>query len=189
MTVMDPWVPKWAAIATLAVFFFWFGFLTSDPIASGPRRIVSLELSPTVDAANSFLQEWAKTTSKWKRHPEATPKERLLTSLQWDSWFICSYAPLFALLCWVAAGQFDASHPGLAQAGRWLSAGQLLAGALDFVENWALRHMILDEVARMPWPLLSFVAAGIKWLLIVAAGIFVAIALCAFVGGVFRTGH
>jgi hypothetical protein len=51
---------------------------------------------------------------------------------------------------------------------QWLAAGQLLAGALDFVENWAMRHMIVEGTAREPWPQVSATASGIKWLLLLA---------------------
>jgi hypothetical protein len=61
---------------------------------------------------------------------------------------------------------------GLASFGHGLAAAQLLAGTLDFVENAAMKHMIDAARADDPWPQISSVASGIKWLLISAFVLF-----------------
>ena len=169
MNTVDPVLPRVVAIAVLTAFFFWFGSLTSKPLAGGPLRIVSLELAPTEREANAFLTAWANAKPDWQ--------DRLRRSLRWDTWFICAYAPLFALLCWVAADHFTQGSPRLAEFGRWLAGMQLLAGALDFVENWAMGRMIEDATAHEPWPQVSATASGIKWLLILGFTVFVLVAL------------
>ena len=47
----------------------------------------------------------------------------------WDTSFICAYAPLFTLLCWLAATHLSVSFPKLSAAGYALAGMQLLAGA------------------------------------------------------------
>ena len=159
-------VAKWFAVVVLTALFFWFGHLTGRPLEGGPVRIVRLELAPTVSAANDFLRQWAHARpDSWQ--------DQLNESLSWDTWFICAYAPLFTLLCWLAAGHFAREHPGLYAFGQGLAGAQLLAGALDFVENAAMKHMIDAGQANAPWPQISSTASGIKWLLVLAFALFV----------------
>jgi hypothetical protein len=156
---------KWSAVVLLTVLSLWLGHLTGKPLAGGPLRIVRLELAPTASAANEFLQAWAKARPcNWRM--------QLNESLSWDTWFICAYAPLFALLCWLAADHFIPAHPALAASGRGLAAAQLLAGTLDFIENAAMKHMINAGQADAPWPQISSTASGVKWLLIFAFMLF-----------------
>jgi hypothetical protein len=74
---------------------------------------------------------------------------------------ICAYAPLFALLCWIASSHLAPTMPRLAAAGWVLAVLQLLAGVLDFIENAAVGKMIDAGSARQPWPLVTFAAAGL----------------------------
>ncbi|MEJ1965221.1 MAG: hypothetical protein WDO56_28265 [Gammaproteobacteria bacterium] len=164
---MNGTLSKGVAIAVLAIFFVWFGSLGNKPVAGGPRRIIGLELAPTVDAAEGFLQDWSKARpGVWQG--------QLRESLDWDTWFICAYAPLFALLCWVAAEHFGTSgYRSLEAFGQGLAGAQLLAGALDFVENVALRRMIDAGHATAPWPQISFAASLPKWILLGGFGLYV----------------
>jgi hypothetical protein len=118
----------------------------------------------------------------WAAHPG----ERLKLSLDWDTWLICAYAPLFALLCWIAASHLAPTMPKLAAAGWVLAVLQLLAGVLDFIENAAVGKMIDAGSARQPWPLVTFAAAGTKWLLIAAFLLFGAFALGHWLWGLRR---
>ena len=153
------------AITVLTVMMVWFGTLANQCVKDGPLRIVRLELASTVMSANHFLDTW-------KSAYPADWQPRLQTAQYWDTWFICAYAPLFTLLCWLAAGHFAGRFPGLGSAGRVLAAGQLVAGALDFLENAAINKAIARGVAETPWPLIGSTASGAKWTLIVAFLVF-----------------
>lgn len=166
------------AITLLSVMMVWFGALANQCVKGGPLRIVRLELAPTVEAANQFLGAWKSA------HP-ADWQARLQTAQYWDTWFICAYAPLFTLLCWLAAAHFAGRFPELGSAGRVLAAAQLVAGALDFLENAAINKAIARGVAETPWPMVGSTASGVKWALIVA---FVALGVAAMGDCVFRKG-
>jgi hypothetical protein len=128
--------------------------------------MVWLELAPTEAAANAILRRWKETdAAQWR--------SRALASLAWDTLFILCYAPLFAALCWLAAPAWEGRWPVAASFGRLLAGAQLLAGFGDFMENAALRRVIVaaPEV-RQPWPALSFAASSVKWLLILNATLF-----------------
>lgn len=160
--------PKIVAVLVLGVLMVWFGSLAQRPLKGGPLRIVWLELAPTVASANAFLDAWRDFRFPSNDTFKGDWKTRLQTAQAWDTWLICFYAPLFALLCWLAAARFAPVIPMVAVVGRALAGAQLLAGALDFLENAAMNKMIEREMAQTPWPLISATASGIKWLLILA---------------------
>lgn len=161
-------LPKVAAVVFLATLTVWFGVLAKQCFKTGPLRIVRLELAPTVASANAFLNAWRTCTPSPGDECPGDWQQRLRKGQAWDTWFICSYAPLCALLCWLAAARFAPVFPELAAAGRALAAAQLVAGALDFLENAAINKMIERGVAETPWPLISTLASSVKWLLLVA---------------------
>ncbi len=150
-------LPKYVAILTLAALALWFGRLAQAPVSGGPRSIVRLELAPTVAAANRFFDAWRKE-DRWR--------ERLNEAQRWDTWLICAYAPLFALLSWLTADYFVSRCTVLALFGRALAGTQLLAGALDFLENAAIQKMLDRGHAYSPWPQVSSTASGLKWMLL-----------------------
>ena len=167
-----PVVPRLVAVVVLAGLTLWFGWLAQAPLKGGPFRIVRLELAPDVASANVFLDAWRGF------EPPSGDRfgdwvARLQTAQAWDTWLICAYAPLFALLCWCAAEHFTADFRQLAAAGRVLAALQLVAGALDFVENAGLNKMIARGVAEEPWPVIASTASGAKWVLLIAFAVYV----------------
>jgi hypothetical protein len=151
---------KWAAIVTLSLLMLWFGRLAREPVKDGPIPIVRLELAPTVRSADQFMSAWKAARQSWQQD--------LDLAQSWDTWFICAYAPLFALLCWVAAQRFSIDFPRLAAFGFALAGLQLLAGALDFLENASMQKTIDSGFATAPWPTIGATASAIKWLLIAA---------------------
>ena len=78
--------------------------------------------------------------------------------------------------------RFGLTLAGLATVGHALAGTQLLAGALDFLENTAIQHMVDRGHAYAPWPKVSATASGLKWLLLAA---FVAYLLCVALGGLW----
>jgi hypothetical protein len=152
--------PKWLVIITLSVSALWFASLGQKPLKGGPVSVVHLELAPTVRAADHFMEAWQTARPNWR--------DELIEAQGWDTWLICSYAPLFALLCWIAADHLTPRFRGLGSAGHALAAAQLLAGALDFVENAAMQTTIEAGHATAPWPLIGATASSMKWLLLLA---------------------
>jgi hypothetical protein len=153
-------VAKWVAIISLSVLTVWFGALAREPVKGGPLSIVRLELAPTVKAADNFMRAWQSVRKTWQQD--------LTLAQSWDTWFICSYAPLFALLCWVAAAHLSITCPRLGSIGYVLSGMQLAAGALDFLENAAMQKTIDAGYGSAPWPLIGATASSLKWLSILA---------------------
>jgi hypothetical protein len=149
---------KCVAIVSFSILTLWFGALSREPVKGGPLSIVRLELAPTVTAADKFMHEWQSARKTWQQD--------LNLAQAWDTWFICAYAPLFALLCWIAAGHVSNGFPCLGAIGYTLAGAQLLAGALDFLENAAMQKTINVGYASAPWPLIGATASSIKWLLI-----------------------
>ncbi len=104
------------------------------------------------------MRAWQSARKTWQQD--------LNLAQAWDTWFICAYAPLFALLCWCAAGHLSVTLPRLGALGFLLAGLQLAAGALDFLENAAIQRTIDAGHASAPWPLIGATASGVKWLLI-----------------------
>lgn len=159
---------KWAVVLTLAVLMSWTGSLARIPVKGGPVGIVHLELAFTTRAADRFMQAWITARPTWQRDLNAAQA--------WDTWFICTYAPLFALLCWLAADQFAPNLPRIAAVGYALAGAQLLAGALDFIENAAMQRTIDAGHATAPWPLIGATASATKWALILVFALYAVIA-------------
>ena len=166
----------WLLVVPFAIGAAYFGSKTSAPLQRRPesgsgvdrqlRNLIFLELAPTEAAANAILHDWQETDpAQWR--------SRALASLDWDTPFILCYAPLFALLCWLAAPAWEGRWPVSAGFGRLLAAAQFLAGFCDFMENAALRRIIgAAPAVRQPWPALCCTASSIKWLLLLKAALF-----------------
>jgi hypothetical protein len=158
--------PKIVAVLTLTALALWFGTLARGPAKDGSVSIVRLELAPTVEPQIPFLRAWEISRPR-------TWHGDLSRAQQWDTWFISAYAPLFTLLCWIAADHFARASPILGTVGHVLAVAQLLAGALNFVENVAMQTMIDRGFAITPWPQISSSASGIKWFLLLAFIVYV----------------
>lgn len=172
------WIPKWVAIVALTVLAIWFGSLGREPLKGGPLPIVRLELASTVKAANEFMSAWQRARDSWQAD--------LDRAQGWDTWLICAYAPLFALLCWTAATHFSSSFPRVATLGFILAALQLAAGALDFLENACMQKTIDAGYATAPWPLIGATASSAKWLLLTLFALYGLTAVMHWVLGIVR---
>jgi hypothetical protein len=166
----EGWLPKVIAIVFLGVLVVLFGKKTQEAFEVGPMSIVRLELAPTVIAANRFMEAW-------KAHRPGDWKARLTNGQQWDTWFICAYAPLCALLCWVAAEHLASRWPIWGRVGFVLALLQLFAGVLDFIENAGMRPTIEAGYARAPWPAIAATASAGKWTLLLAFGVYGSVSL------------
>jgi hypothetical protein len=127
---------------------------------ASPNGIVSFELAGDRETAARILAAWGPAGRAYA-----------VRSLHLDFWFLASYAPALALLCAAAAER--ASGARLAAAGVALSWGQLAAGSLDAIENFALLR-VLAAPTPGAWPALAAACAWPKFIL-VSAGLLYAI--------------
>ena len=163
----------------LAVLAWFFGKATRAPLeGSGAPPILQLEIATTKEKADAFINTWKAACPENTAKPEEAWNARLLNSIRWDTWFILTYAPLLALLCWKAADEFASVMPWAAVAGRMLAWAQIYAGALDFVENAGMWRLINEGVSAETWCPIPAYASWLKWILI---GCFVAFVLAALV--------
>lgn len=157
------WKPVAVGLTVLMVAFM---VLTTRPLKGGPHSIVTVELACNVEKANRFFDDWKNARADWQ-----VP---LRESLKWDTGVILTYAPLLALLCWMAARELH-DERRLVRNGVMgaVVVGQILAGGLDFVENAGIRHMIAEGRAVNPWPQVTFLASAPKWLLLIAGTVLI----------------
>jgi len=127
-------------------------------------RIGAFELAGTPSRAQKILDAWGKA-GRAAAHK----------SLYFDFAFLIGYALLLNLLCGWAAGVFRS--PGLARAAAILASLQLVAGALDALENTAL----LAILRREPTPFLTGAAAACSATKFLLAGLGVLCVLAAAV--------
>jgi hypothetical protein len=127
---------------------------------ASPRGIVSFELAGDRAGAGRILEAWGEQG-----------RRAAARSLRLDFLFLASYAPGLALLC-AAAAERAFARPRLAALGARLAWGQLAAGVLDALENFALLHLLggaSGEVwpafaAACAWPKFALVGAGFAYL-------------------------
>jgi hypothetical protein len=162
------WFPRISLLVILVCFALWFATQARKPLQGGPLNIIVLELAPTIDAANRFMSAWQAATPNWQW--------RLREAQQWDTWLICTYAPLFTLLCWLTSDTLSDRWPTFGAFGQILAIGQLLAGVLDLIENWGLQKTIDAGHAYGLWPLITASASVPKWLLLLAFGLYLLVA-------------
>ncbi len=129
---------------------------------ASPHGIVSFELAGNAERAGSILEAWG---------PEGSA--RATRSLWLDFFFLTSYAPAIGLLCAAASDRARIRESVLAGLGAALAWGQLAAGGLDAIENFALLRVLsgasLDRwpavAAACAWPKFALVAAGLIYVL------------------------
>jgi len=172
------WIPRAVAIVALTLLAIWFGSLGREPVKGGPLPIVRLELAYTVKGANDFIGAWKLARDSWQTDLDKAQR--------WDTWLICAYAPLFALLCWTAAAHLSSSFPRLATVGFVLAPLQLVAGALDFLENACINKTINAGYATAPWPLIGATASSAKWLLLALFVVYGLVATTHWLVGIVR---
>ncbi|MBK9709767.1 MAG: hypothetical protein IPO81_00290 [Kouleothrix sp.] len=152
-----------AFVAGLAGIVVVQGMFRRYPLTTGavPYGIVSFELAGSIARARQIVDSWRASG--------------LIANVRPNMWidstrFIPCYVATLLLGClWVA----DAFGARGARVVRWLAAGQILAGALDLVENTAMLQSVgVLEAGGDPgaWPALAAGCAVLKFAL-VAAGI------------------
>jgi hypothetical protein len=159
-----------------------FAVLSSyDRLLSGPESphgIVSLELAASSSHAHEIRQAWQRRGVL----------DAARASLGWDLPFVATYASALALGS-VAAGAVltDRGWP-LGAASRRVAPLALLAGVLDVIEDVGLFREVFADDTRQPWPTLACSCAVPKFLLALAAGVYVAYGLLAHAAGLVQPG-
>lgn len=129
---------------------------------AAPRGIISYEFAADVARGQAIIDSW-------------TPLARNYASFQLglDYLYMPSYALTIALGCLWAALGLAARARWLADLGRFLALGQGLAALLDATENAALLRMLFAATAAEPWRGIAFMAASVKFALVVSGLLFV----------------
>ncbi len=132
-----------------------------QPLA--PNGIVSFELAGTLERVTTILSSWSTQAKLYAAF-----------GLGLDYLFMPSYAFTIALGVFLAMGR----HKGwFAMLGAWIGWGSLAAALFDATENFALWHLLLNELIPV-WPQLAFWCASFKFGLIAIGLIY------ALVGGI-----
>lgn len=121
--------------------------------AAAPGGIVTLEFAGDLATVKTILQSW---------------QDNLFfagLSLGLDFLFLLAYSVTIAVGCLLLAGRLEERSALAAQVGRWLAGGQLLAAALDTIENLALVRLLAGSESAF-LPRLAAWCAGPKFLLV-----------------------
>lgn len=116
--------------------------ITGGPLntSAAPFGVVSFELAGSPERAVEVLSSWDHVGRQWAAF-----------SLGLDFLFIPAYTVAIILGCALASRGIQTRDWPLAQGGRLLSIGVVLAGILDVVENISLLVILFGAVAA-PWP-------------------------------------
>ena len=120
--------------------------------------------------------ELARTSAKASEYYGAlgeVGRDAARESLYLDYPYLVLYGLFFAAACTVVAARAtERGMDGLARLGRALAIGALVAAACDAVENAALLA-VLGGHTDQPWPAVAFGFASIKFVLTIAAALYV----------------
>jgi len=120
-----------------------------------PLGIISFELAFYPAVSQLMLDSW-----------NAVQKAAVLRHTAFDFLYLLAYGGLISLLCENVARSFRHEVP--VKTGALLSWSALFAAALDAVENLGIL-VIFEHAAGTPWPQLVALLAGLKFLLIIPA--------------------
>jgi hypothetical protein len=127
-----------------------------------PHGILNLEFASNTQTVNAILQAWQKTTTS--NNIKAATINTLL-----DFIFLVFYSLFLNKLCNIIADKLSGL---LAVAGRIIAYSALAAGVLDIIENTGML-LSLNGYINSATAIITFTAASIKWLLVVAILLYV----------------
>jgi hypothetical protein len=166
---VPPRGPRWVLLAAaMAASFGLMGKAGPKELKAGgavPCGIGSFELAGTEEEARGIL-------GVWQCH-EVVGLAR--EAVWWDYLFILAYGVATAQACLLGAQSSAAAGPLQRRLGVALAWGALAAMLLDAVENVGLLRMLADPAPASlgPWPRLAQVCAIPKFLLVLAAWLYV----------------
>lgn len=139
--------------------------LTTDVASAG---ILSYEFAWDMETAQAIVASW-----------DANTKLVAAFSLGLDFLYPIVYASAISLGCVWAADRIRPSSVQVANVGVWLAWGAWLAALLDYVENVGLISILLGSPASF-WPVVAFICAFVKFIVIMIAIFYVLAAAFVF---------
>lgn len=135
---------------------------------AAPGGIISFEFASDLETSNQILASWGE-------------RGKVYAGLQLglDYLFMPAYALSIGLGCLLISQASVTLSTGFARLGLWLSWAQILAAALDALENYALIRLLLGSSNTL-WPSTAQWCASIKFAFVVAGLIYI------IVGGAVR---
>ncbi len=129
--------------------------VTASEANPNPQRMFDYEFAGTPSRADAIIRYWRK-------HGLV---EHVIRNLHLDFLFLAAYSTFLAYGCFIASHTIK--QKCWRQAGTVLMYGQWAAGTFDIIENFALIRMLYADIPVMPFPLVAFVMAGLKFSLII----------------------
>lgn len=159
------------ATALAAIWFIAEHDATLDPaLGNSTYDIVDFELARTPDQASAILDDWGPAG-----------RNAAKDALAIDFGLLVAYSVFLALACgWVAEALENSLYPRLARIGWWLARLTLVAGLLDAIENTALLAVLRGYDSgniSSGLTLLAAVAAGLKFVILLAAAGYLVVGL------------
>jgi hypothetical protein len=139
--------------------------------AAAPKGIISFEFAGSVQRAGEIVQSW-----------EGRPAPFAGFSLGIDYLYMVAYATTIAWACIWASRMVETRRWPFATLGILLAWGQIMAAGLDALENVALLILLLVRVAA-PWPQVAWIAAALKFALILAGLLYSVLGVGAWLAG------
>jgi patatin-related protein len=135
-----------------------------------PLGIVDLELAGSRTRARKILEAWGEPGQRIAR-----------VNLRLDYPFLVVYSLLLALACAWAVAAWRGGWNVAAWIGFFVAWGQLLAGVLDGVEDWALLRLLSRSNPNESLPLLARRCAQAKFALVTIGAVYVLSGVIRFV--------
>lgn len=136
-----------------------------------PHGIINLELAYSNKCTAYAMNAWTASASQPVDYIQVAK-----TNTYWDFLFLVFYAPFLYLLAKQIAANFSGTKHKL---GLKLASGAILAGMLDIGENAGML-ITLNGTQSAAVALATAILSAIKWLLVIAAILYILIA-----GGIF----
>jgi hypothetical protein len=136
-----------------------------------PKGILDLEFAYNSSLANSVLHSWAANSS-------IDNIFRAKTNTWLDFIYLLFYSLFFYHACKLLAKSFDGF---LGMAGQLLSKGAIVAGGLDVLENTGMLLTLNGQLSEYT-TLLTFVFSLLKWALVTAAILYIALTKSLLIG-------
>ncbi len=152
---------KIAVVLALGMTILFNVFSSPLNTAAAPAGIVSFEFARTLENAQVMITSWGEPG-------------RLVAAfgLGLDFLYPLVYASAISLACVWAVERIRPSASPMVRVGILLAWGVWLAALLDYIENIALIQLLLGATAEF-WPLLAFICATIKFVLIIIGILYV----------------
>jgi hypothetical protein len=137
-----------------------------------PHGILNLELAYNQTKTAEVINAWAISASQ---HTDYISVAK--TNTYWDFLFILAYAPFLYFTCKILSSGYKGI---INKAGNKLAAGALVAGLLDCGENIGMLQTLCGSQSSFV-PLFTTACSVVKWLLVIAAVLYILLAGAGFI--------